>query len=116
MRHFFHGDIATEQTENSAARQAVAENPGAVVVFCARCDLFEPEVIVRAHPPEMRARRVRGRNRLVSEPYDGPARLEYDARRYRKATADYRKRNPRPEGAPNIFTAPPPPEAHHARS
>lgn len=116
MRHFFHGDIVPPDAEQPHAQRALAAHPGVTVAYCGRCDMFEPASVVLAHVPEIRVRRIPRTNRLVQEPRGGPERLAVDVERYRRARPDWRARWVRPADAPNIFAAPPPPEAHHARS
>lgn len=50
-RHWIHGDIVErgEEHENANATAALRHWPDDVIIYCARCDFFEPERMVRAH-------------------------------------------------------------------
>lgn len=98
-RHYFHGDVVQEPTDNPNAIDAIRHWPGQVIVFCRACDAFEPSDVVRAHPPGMRA--LRRGSKIVEVAYDGPARLALDKKMWREKRL--RGRWCRPADAPNIF-------------
>jgi hypothetical protein len=98
-RHYLHGDIVDVSTDNPVAAEALRQHAGKKVVYCRRCDAFEPVEVVCAHPPEIHVKGHGTKN--VQVPYDGQARYAAALKRWARRdrdTAAYR-----PANAPNIF-------------